>query len=131
MAKRIKQYRYYNEATSDSSGLSRKVNQPQMVTGEDGSMIPTSYVHYVSGRVFGNAFPVLQLGIQALPGTKFYLNNAVDPIIIGLTGVYELDLGGQTEITAIQMDASSMMTIRDNYNASLIIDVIYEDGEVS
>lgn len=130
MAKRVKQYRYYNDSTNEVGNLSAKVNQPQTITGDDGSSINVSHVHYVSGRVFGDAFPVLQLGIQALPGTKFYLNNAVDPIIIGLTGVYELDLGGQTEITAIQIDAASMVNIRDNYNASLIIDVIYEDGEV-
>lgn len=127
MAKRVKQYRYYSES---DTGLG-KANQPITITGDDGSNIPVSYVHYISGRVFGKAFPVLQLGIQALPGTKFYLNNAVDPIIIGLTGIYELDLEGQTEITAIQMDAASMTNIKDNYNASLIIDVIYEDGEAS
>jgi hypothetical protein len=126
MAKRVKQYRYYSEGDT----VLGKTNQPLTITGDDGSSIPVSYVHYISGRVFGNAFPVLQLGIQAIPGTKFYLNNAVDPIIIGLTGIYELDLEGQTEITAIQIDASSMANIRDNYNASLIIDVIYEDGEV-
>ena len=125
MAKRIKQYRYYND---NKDGATK--NQPSQVVGEDGVTQPTTYKHYVSGLVFGSNFPVLQLGIQALPGTKFYLNNAVDPIIIGLTGIWEIDLDGQTEITAIQIDNQSIQNIRDNNNAYLIIDVIYDDGEV-
>lgn len=124
MANRIKQFRYYND-TAD--GVSK--NQPSQVTGEDGGLIDTTYQHYVSGLVFGDNFPVLQLGIQALPGTKFKLNNAVDPIIVGLTGIYELDLVGQTEITAIQFDADSMVNINNNNNAYLIVDIIYDDGK--
>lgn len=125
MAKRIKQYRYYNEA---NDGVTK--NQPSKVQDESGEMQDTSYKHYVSGLVFGSYFPVLQLGIQALPGTKFYLNNAVDPIVIGLTGIWEVDLDGQTEITAIQIDNQSIQNIANNPNAYLIIDVIYDDGEV-
>lgn len=124
MANRIKQFRYYND-TAD--GVSK--NQPSQVIGEDGGLIDTTYQHYVSGLVFGDNFPVLQLGIQALPGTKFKLNNANDPIIIGLTGIYELDLVGQTEITAIQFDADSMVNINNNNNAYLIVDIIYDDGK--
>ena len=125
MANRIKQFRYYNDVT----GGGDKKNQPAQVTGEDGGLIDTTYQHYVSGLVFGDNFPILQLGIQALPGTKFKLNNAVDPIIIGLTGIYELDLMGQTEITAIQFDAQSMLNICNNDNAYLIVDIIYDDGK--
>lgn len=123
MAKRIKQYRYYSD---NNDGVTK--NQPQQVLGEDKVYYNVSYKHYVSGLVFGADFPVLQLGIQALPGTKFYLNNAVDPIVIGLTGIWEIDLDGQTEITAIQIDNQSIQNIRDNKNAFLIIDVVYDDG---
>lgn len=125
MAKRIKQYRYYND---NNDGVTQ--NQPKEVVGDDGVKQNVTYKHYVSGLVFGSNFPVLQLGIQALPGTKFYLNNAVDPIIIGLTGIWEIDLDGQTEITAIQIDNQSIQNIKNNNNAFLIIDVIYDDGEV-
>ena len=79
-----------------------------------------TYSHYVSGDVFGECFPVTQLGIQAIPGTKFSLNNAVEKIIIGSTGIYELELNEQTQITNIQFDARSMELIRDNNNAFLI-----------
>lgn len=122
MANKIKQFRYYN----DTNNLGK--NSPSVVT-IDGADINVSYAHYVSGAVFGECFPVLQFGIQSLPGTKFYLNNGNDPIIIGSTGIYELDLEGQTEITQIQMDGGSMKTINDNDSAYLIIDIIYDNGE--
>ena len=64
-----------------------------------------------------------------MPGTKFYLNEATDPIIIGATGIYELDLDGQAEITNLQFEARSMKLIKENNNAFLIIDIIYDDGE--
>jgi hypothetical protein len=115
MAKKVKQYRYYNEP----SGTGLSTNQP---TNAERSS-------FVSGSVFGDNFPVLQLGIQALPGTKFYLNDGVDPIIIGSTGIYELDLNEQTEISAISFDANSMKLIAENNNAYLIVDIIYDNGE--
>jgi hypothetical protein len=41
--------------------------------------------------------PIVHLGIQTLPGTKVYLNSNMDaPVIIGATGIYELDLEGTT-----------------------------------
>ena len=122
MANKIKQFRYYN----DTNNLGK--NSPSVIT-IDGADTNVSYAHYVSGAVFGECFPVLQFGIQSLPGTKFYLNNGNDPIIIGSTGIYELDLEGQTEITQIQMDGGSMKTINDNDSAYLIIDIIYDNGK--
>lgn len=127
MANKIKQFRYYADAVANSTNGNEK-NQPREIEVENG-YTPTSYNHYVSGLVFENTFPVLQLGVQALPGTKFYLNNALDPIMIGSTGIFELDLEGQTEITNITFDPESMILIRDNNNAFLIVDIIYDDGK--
>ena len=121
MANKIKQYSYYND-----SGDATTRNQPLFLA--DGTTLVT-YNHFVSGDVFGTCYPVLQLGIQALPGTKFYLNEAIDPIIIGTTGIYELDLEGKTEISKIQFEARSMKLIKENENAYLIVDIIYDDGE--
>ena len=121
MANKVKQYRYYNDSPDSVTH-----NQPEYLS--DG-VTATKYSHFVSGEVFGTCYPVLQLGIQALPGTKFYLNEATDPIIVGNTGIYELDLGGDTEISKIQFEARSMRLIRDNQNAYLIVDIIYDNGE--
>lgn len=68
---------------------------------------------------------IIQLGIQALPGTRFYLNNLTEPIIIGETGIFELELDGVTEIATIQFDCASLNAIAKNVNAGLIIDIIY------
>lgn len=113
MAKVIRQYRFYNE-----NDVIR--NQPPNVTKEQ----------FINGLVFDNpsCYPILQLGIQALPGTKFYLNSGLDPIVIGFTGIYELDLDNQTEIVKLTFNKDSMKVIEDNSNGYLIVDVLYDDG---
>ncbi len=121
MAKKIKQFRYYGEGHSN--------NQPTNISSAASANEPVSYQNYVSGEVFASCFPILQLGVQSLPGTRFYLNSGIEPIIIGITGIYELDLNGQTEITNLQFDVNSMRAINNNSNASLIVDVIYEGME--
>lgn len=108
MAKQIMQFRYYNENNSGQK------NQPKNITR----------AKLASGSVFSNYFPITQLGIQALPGTKFYLNNSTTPIIIGSTGIYELDLEGLSEITHLAFDAASISSINNNPNAYLIIDIV-------
>lgn len=111
MAKQIKQFRYYNYKNSK--------NYPTNI----------SITNLASGSIFSKYMPVIQLGIQSLPGTKFYLNNSNDPIIIGNTGIYELDLNGLSEITAIKFDTASINAIAINQNGYLIVDILYEDGE--
>ena len=46
-----------------------------------------------------------------------------------MTGTYELNLDNKAEITALQFDNKSIMATRDNDNAYIIIDIIYDDGE--
>lgn len=112
MANAVKQFRYYSDADMAK-------NQPSDVGGEG----------YYSGNVFHNYFPILQLGVQSLPGTMFYLNNAPDPIIIGRTGIYELDLEEETEISDIRFEYTSIKAIENNSNSYLIVDIIYDSGE--
>lgn len=122
MANQIKQFRYYTEVTGNGATM----NYPSSILAS-GKTTPVSYLHYVSGEMFANYYPIVQLGVQSLPGTKFYLNESAEPVIIGQTGIYELDLGLNTKITKIQFDAVSMRSIRDNQNAFLIVDFIYDD----
>ena len=112
MANVVKQFRFY----SDNDAAK---NQPT----------EAKQTAYVSGDIFQAYFPILQLGIQSLPGTKFYLNEAVEPVIIGRTGIYELDLQGETEISALRFDVYSMDAIDKNINSYLIVDIIYDNGE--
>lgn len=112
MARRIKQFRFYSE--NDTLR-----NQPANISPQK----------LISGSVFADYLPIKQLGIQALPGTKFQVNNSNDPVIIGSTGIYELELPQDVEITALSFDASSIARLSNLENGSLIVDIIYEDGE--
>lgn len=112
MAKQVKQFRFYNSTNTTK-------NYPEGISSRT----------LASGSIFGKYMPILQLGIQALPGTKFYLNNSNSPIIVGNTGIYELDLVGVAEINALSFDLRSINAIIENNNAYLIVDIIYEDGE--
>lgn len=113
MARTIKQFRYYGENNSK--------NQPSAANPGG----------YISGKVFkeNGLISIVQLGIQALPGTQFYINNAIEPIIIGSTGIYELDLRGLTEITDLSFSTETMNKIDNSGGAYLIVDAIYEVEE--
>ena len=111
MARHVKQFRYYNDG-------SQKNSSPGLNTEQ-----------FISGRVFNGYYPIVQLGIQSLPGTKFFLNDSYNPVIIGNTGIYELDIIGQTEITSLTFAAETMRAIARNDNAYLIVDIIYEKLE--
>lgn len=106
MAKQIMQFRYYGEGNPK--------NQPKDI----------NMARLSRGSVFANYLPITQLGIQALPGTEFYLNNSITPVLIGSTGIYELDLEGLSEITDLHFNRKSMEAINANENAYLIIDII-------
>lgn len=110
--KHIKQFRYYSSTSSN--------NYPAL----------SNYYGILSvGNLFASHGGISQLGIQALPGTKFYLNNSATPIIIGFTGIYELDLEGISEITSISFDRDSLSAISNINNAYLIVDAIYNVEE--
>lgn len=106
MAKKIMQFRYYGENNDK--------NQPSNINKQT----------LASGSIFSNYLPIIQLGIQTVPGSKFYLNNGTTPIVIGSTGIYELDLDGVSSITQLAFDAASIAALDGNLNGSLIVDII-------
>ena len=108
--KRVMQFRYY--------GVDNDANYPNY-----------SGVNYLnkllSGNLFDNYDSISQLGIQGPPGVIFYLNNGSNPIMIGKTGIYELDLKGIGRIFSIQFDSK---TLSKDFDGRLIIDIVYEGG---
>ena len=50
------------------------------------------YTELCGDTAFKNFGTIKKLGIQTLPGTRVYFNKSITPIIIGATGIYELDL---------------------------------------
>lgn len=115
MAKVIKQYRYYNDEALK--------NQPSNLSQKE----------LTEGSVFftDNLRSIIQLGIQTLPGTQFYINNSDKnyPIIVGSTGIYELDLDGFSAINTLSFNDDSLRIIANTNNAFLIIDALYEVEE--
>lgn len=120
MAYKIRQFRYY----SDNSPL----NNPSAFKGRS-----VTSDHYASNEfnnnIFSSYYPIYQLGIQTLPGTKVYLNENPEGVMIGSTGIYELDLGLNTKLIKIRFDTESMKAIKNNENAYLIIDFLYDDKQ--
>lgn len=113
MANRITQIRYYEDNSVK--------NYPS---------VENLYNELLTGSLFDEYAPIYQLGIQGLPGTEFYLNNALTPIIIGSTGIYELDLLNYgIEISHLNFTASSLNSIKNNPNAYLIVDLVCGGGE--
>lgn len=118
MGKILKQFRYYG----DSKEPNYKQNYPVDLTRK----------HLTSGLAFilqdNESASIVSLGIQSVPGLKFYLNEAVDPIILGSSGIYQLDLINNYEINKLSFDESSLKNLVDtpSNTAYLIIDIIYE-----
>lgn len=124
--KRIAQFRYFGDKNSSLNSKDKDAiyhqldgNQPNGLTGAD----------LCAGTAFADYTPMVQLGIQALPGTKFNLNTNLDPIIIGTTGIYELDLTDSSAvITSLTFEQDSIELIQANPDGYLIIDIVYQEA---
>lgn len=67
------------------------------------------------------------IGIQALPGTRFKLNGAPGWVIIGPTGIFELNLMDKSFITSLSFDAASVRNMMDGPSGvALLVDIIYQ-----
>ncbi len=109
--KQIMQFRY--------EGFNHENNYPQ-------------YSDYTQKLTTGNIFSdyklVSQLGIQGPPGLKFRLNGG-GPIIIGKTGIYELDLENIGRIFSIRFETNELENFIDKVDgARLLIDIVYDGG---
>lgn len=80
----------------------------------------------IDGSAFNGYTPITQLGIQAPPGTKFNLNYSTLPIIVGFTGIFQIDLSTGGNIEAIKFYSDSINKIAENSSSILIVDLIYE-----
>ena len=113
--KQIKQFRYYG-----STGQALQQNYP---------VLANYYGTLTKGNLFASHGNISHLGIQATPGTKFYLNNSSFPIIIGSTGIYELETGGLGNIFAIKFDPSTLAWYDEEGSVErILIDIVFEGG---
>ena len=120
------QFRYY--------GIGSSENYPsgeELWTGGSTTSDTQKSVNLLSN--YGSA---VKIGIQTLPGVKFYIGNSsfTTGITIDHTGVYELDLRNTTtSISSLYFNMNSLKRIDEMGNASLIVDVLYNpaSGTVS
>lgn len=110
---RIVQFRYYDD------------DNPNNFPAEG------TYSFFCTDASFSRYKPIHQFGIQTLPGTKIYLNQSYNPIVIGSTGIFEIDCDNTTAtLNSFRVEEASMTTIKNNPNGYLIIDIVYgEKGE--
>lgn len=81
-----------------------------------------------SGSIFQNFTPIVKLGIQSIPGTKFRINANLEWIILGINGMYEIDLtNSSASINSLTFDDQSLLNIQNNKNGYLLIDIMYEE----
>lgn len=127
--KRLMQFRYRGTQTAVDTGAyiaDHVENYPN---------IPNYRDKLISGNIFQDYGYVSQFGIQGPVGLRFYLNNSIHPIMIGETGIYELDLEGIGRLTAIRFNKDDLDKFYpkendNNHNGNradrLIIDIVYE-----
>lgn len=109
MARQIHQFRYYGDGNSK--------NFPATITKSG----------LINGFTFSDYCPIVQLGVQTIPGMKIYINNHDRPVVVGQTGIYEISVDGMTYITSLQFDNESLSLIDNNQsNLYLIVDILYE-----
>lgn len=119
----IVQYRYYGQG--DTHNTPTESDSLNWIGGFDGS---NRY------NLLSNLGPAIKIGIQTLPGVKFYLNGNTNYMIVDHTGVYELDLSDiSTTISELSFDPKSVALIDTVENAGLIVDIMYKkiDGMVT
>lgn len=116
-APKIDQLRYY--------GVNNARNYPND-NPEQGKNV---WIKESENHLLSNYGNVIKLGIQGLPGTKFFLNNLSNGIVIDHTGVYELDLTNTTAvISSLYFDPVSLTRISEIDNAVLIVDILYYEA---
>lgn len=104
---KIRQFRYYSENNPNNFPYNK-------------------WQYYCVNESFKDYRPIHQFGIQTLPGTKIFLNQSNSPIIIGSSGMYEIDCDNTTAIlNSFRIEQASMENINNLDGGYLIIDLVY------
>lgn len=134
MGKILKQFRYY--------GKNNSKNYPKSTTGSSQDGISAENLR--NGSIFGTD-SILRLGVQGLPGTKFYLNGSLHPMILDASGIFSLEVKNGARINTIHFgdkdfdekkvensnyeDSISQIDNIKNDFAYLIVDILAEEKE--
>ena len=97
---------------------------------QNSAMSNTTAEALKNGNAFANYTSIVQLGIQAPPGTRFYLGGSGSALMVGASGVFQLDLREKSTITGLRFDAQSINFVELNGSAYIIVDILYGGGGV-
>lgn len=116
MSYTIKQYRYYGDESSK--------NYPEDLS-KASCVIGDVFKHRDEGKE--DYARMVKLGIQTFPGIKFYLNGSESPMIVGSSGIFELDMPDGLDIHQLRFDRDTFeLTTANKSQFYLIIDAIYQ-----
>ena len=125
MVKKIAQFRFFGDTNSQFNTKDQNVIYHQLDENSPNGLTMTDLI---SGEVFSNYTPIIQLGIQSFPGLKFNLNANLEPVMIGASGIYELDLtDSSVALTSITFEKDSLELVNTNPDGYLIIDIVYQE----
>ena len=118
MAYKIAQFRYYGSKNSNNYSPFAEVNSEDF--NFDNAL--------TNGKAFQDCVPIYKIGIQTFPGATIHFNKNTYPVMVGKTGIFELELDDNIKISSINIDVNTIDMINKVDNYYLIIDVIYEGG---
>ena len=104
----------------------KKVTQLRFF-GDNNSYLNTSDKNAIYHQMDENQ-PNSLSSVDLSSGDAFNLNANLDPIIIGQSGMYELDLTNSSAIlTSLTFEKDSLDQIDKNPDGYLIIDIVYKE----
>lgn len=124
MIRKVAQFRFFGDVNTNFNTSDKDVIYHSLDSNQPNGLTASSLA---SGEAFLGYTPIIQLGIQSLPGLKFNLNTNLDPIIVGASGMYELDLtDSSAALTSLSIEQDSLNLINQNPDGYLIIDIVYQ-----
>lgn len=112
--------------------MAKKVGQIRYYGVNDSKNYPASINHNALryGTFFTNQnILITRFGIQTLPGVQFFINGTQTPILVGSTGIYELDVENISTITSISFSEVSLQMVEQSPIGYIIIDYVYDEGD--
>lgn len=125
MGREMRQFRYYKEGEGVFSMGGNSVT----------NYFPGATVNLVNENDPGlsvdlTPYGIVQLGIQTVPGTRIKFNHSINPVVIGYSGIYELNLEQSAGvINQFSIDYNSMQIINDLPNGFFIMDIVYNKDD--
>jgi len=117
MAKKIAQFRYFGKDAAAARNY----------TPGGGTPAEGWEKAFITGSIFEGYKPIYQLGIQSLPGIKFRINQGRNYIVMGSSGIYDLDLVNGAKIMSLCFDPDSIERIAENPTSYLLVDILYDE----